>query len=189
IQQLKRLHPDVIIFIDEPYLSSFGSAFINLTREQVLLYLGEVIDAVHQEGALAGIHCCGNTDWSLVMDTETDIVNFDAYEYFQGMTLYIDNLNNYLNRGGVLAWGIIPTSDKIKDETDKSLRDKFFDRVDDLENRGVPRDLLLNQSLITPSCGMGTMKYSLAEEVLHKLAETSKIVRKKLPARNCKKAG
>jgi len=189
IQQLKRIHPDVIIFIDEPYLSSFGSAFINLTREQVLMCIGEVIDAIHQEDALAGIHCCGNTDWSLVMDTETDIVNFDAFEYFQGMTLYIDNLNRYLNRGGVLAWGIIPTSDKIQEETDKSLRDRFFKCIDDLEQRGVTREMLLNQSLITPSCGMGTMKYSLAEEVLNKLSDTSKLIRKKLPAQKSKKAG
>ncbi len=188
IRQLKRVHPDVIIFIDEPYLSSFGSAFINLTREQVLQYLGEVIDAIHQEDALAGVHCCGNTDWSLVMDTDADIINFDAYEYFQGMTLYTEPLRQFLKRGGVLAWGIVPTSEHIADETGESLSDKFFRKVEDLVEREVPRTVLLNQSLITPSCGMGTMKYSQSDLVLTRLSETSARIRKRISSKKRKKA-
>lgn len=177
IRQLKRVHPHVIIFIDEPYLSSFGSAFINLTRTQVLQHIGEMIDAVHQEGALAGVHCCGNTDWSLLMDTDVDIINFDAYEYFQGMTLYIDPLNRFLKRGGVLAWGIIPTSDHIEEETSASLTANFFQKVKELVDRDVSQDALLNQCLITPSCGVGTMTYQQAERVMERLAETSRQIR------------
>jgi len=188
VQQLKRLKSNVIIFIDEPYLSSFGSAFINLTKEQVLQYLGEVIDAVHQENAIAGIHCCGNTDWSLVMETETDIINFDAYDYFQGMTLYIDELKRYLKKGGVLAWGIVPTLGNIEEETSKSLTANFFNYIDILVDKGVSRSQLLKQCLITPSCGMGTMKYSQAELVLQLLSETSLLVRKNIASKKRKKA-
>ena len=43
--------------------------------------LGEVIEAVHGEGALAGVHCCGNTEWSILMDAGVDIMNFDAFDY------------------------------------------------------------------------------------------------------------
>ncbi len=188
IKQLKRLNSNVIIFIDEPYLSSFGSAFINLTREQVLQYLGELIAAIHLEGALVGVHCCGNTDWTLLMETETDIINFDAYEYFQGMTLYIDELQSFFKRGGILAWGIIPTSDHLENETGPSLCENFFQKVEELEKKGISRKALINQCLLTPSCGMGTMKYSQAEQVLKLLSETSNLARSQIKGQKRKKA-
>ena len=72
-----------LVVLDEPYLCSFGSAFVNVSREDVTTALDEAIAGIHAEGALAGIHCCGNTDWSLVFSTEVDVVNFDAYQFFQ----------------------------------------------------------------------------------------------------------
>lgn len=188
IHYLQRLWPKLIIFIDEPYLSSFGSAFINLTRDQVLQYLSEMFEAVHREGALAGVHCCGNTDWSILMETDVDILNFDAYEYFQGMTLYIDELKDYLERGGVLAWGIVPTSKQIEGESGESLTENFWSKVDELVNRGIPKKTLLNQSLITPSCGMGSMKVPQSERVLSLLAEVSQIARSQISGAKRKKA-
>ena len=188
IRQLQRLWPKIIIFVDEPYLSSFGSAFINLTREQVLHYLGDIFEAVHQEGAIAGVHCCGNTDWSILMETEVDIINFDAYEYFQGMTLYIDELKNFLKRGGFLAWGIIPTSEQIEKDNSQSLYENFTGKVDELVGRGISRKTLLNQSLITPSCGMGTMKVPQAVRVLTLLSEVSDLARSQLSRQKRKKA-
>jgi hypothetical protein len=188
VRLLKQLCDKVIIFFDEPYLSSFGSAFINLTRDQVLAYLGEVIEAAHVEGALTGVHCCGNTDWSILMETPVDIINFDAYEYFQGMTLYIDQLKPYLDRGGVLAWGIVPTSEQIESESVQSLVSNFMEKVEDLSERGIPKKQLLQQSLITPSCGMGTMKYHQATLVLGMLANVSRLVRKQIATKKKKKA-
>jgi hypothetical protein len=62
VRQLKTARPNVIIFVDEPYMASFGSAFISLSREQVIAMLDEVFEAIHSEGGLAGVHCCANTD-------------------------------------------------------------------------------------------------------------------------------
>ena len=83
IRQLKHAarRSSVIIFVDEPYMASFGSAFISLSREQAVTMLNEVFEAIHAEGALAGVHCCGNTDWSVLMETAADILNLDACGY------------------------------------------------------------------------------------------------------------
>lgn len=177
IRKLRQMWPRIIIFVDEPYLSSFGSAFINITREQVLQYLGEVVDAIHQEGALVGVHCCGNTDWSILMESEVDIINFDAYEYFQGMTLYTEQLRDFLDRGGVLAWGIVPTSPQAKEYSPDELRAAFMDKVDNLVDRGLKKRQLLQQALLTPSCGMGSLSEDRAERVLQTLIEVSQQVR------------
>ena len=56
-----------IIFFDEPSLSSFGLAFSGLNREEVILSLNECFDAVK---GLKGVHCCGNTDWSVLLSDE-----------------------------------------------------------------------------------------------------------------------
>ena len=58
----------VLIFQDEPVLAGFGtSAYLSLTTDDVIAMCDEINDAIHEEGALSGIHCCGNTDWAMVM--------------------------------------------------------------------------------------------------------------------------
>ncbi len=75
---------DTIIFVDEPYLVSYGSAYISLTRDDAIGFLDELISAA--EG-LVGIHCCGNTDWSLLFETKVDIVSYDSYDYAKSLAL------------------------------------------------------------------------------------------------------
>ena len=104
--------PRIIIFIDEPYLVSIGSSFFNIKTEDVVGMLNEVIAAIHQEGAFAGIHCCGNTDWSIVLKTGIDILNYDAYNYPDSIFLYRQDLDGFLKRGGIIAWGLSPTMPK-----------------------------------------------------------------------------
>lgn len=67
IRELKKLSKDVIIFIDEPYLVSIGSSYVNIPACDVIRSLDEVFGAIREEGALSGIHCCGNTDWPLLL--------------------------------------------------------------------------------------------------------------------------
>ena len=125
IRQLKQARSNVIIFVDEPYMASFGSAFISLSREQVITMLNEVFDAIHAEGALAGVHCCGNTDWSVLMETSVDILNLDAYEYLDNLALYPNEVRAFLDRGGNIAWGIIPNNEAIFNVTPEGLAQRL----------------------------------------------------------------
>lgn len=171
-----------IIFIDEPGLAGFGtSAFISISREDVSRVLSEVIDAIHQGGGLAGVHVCANTDWSLILDSAADILSFDAYGFFDRLALYEESLKTFFNQGRILAWGIVPTSDsnEIEKESASSLTAKWEAHADCLEALGIERTKILTQSLITPSCGTGSLALDEAIKVLEMTREVSQALRSK----------
>jgi methionine synthase II (cobalamin-independent) len=165
IQQLRRHNLPVIIFVDEPSMQFFGSSeFVGISREDVIRDLNELIEAIHGEGCTAGIHCCGNTDWSLILATEVDILSLDAYEFFDRLVLYVGELKEFVNRGGIISWGIVPTlqKDRLAVETADSLVSRLEGYVGELDKRGIAGDRVLRQSLITPSCGMRGLSEELA---------------------------
>jgi methionine synthase II (cobalamin-independent) len=170
---LRGLAADALVVLDEPYLCSFGSAFVNMSREEVMAAIDGAAAAVHAEGALCGLHCCGNTDWSLVLQTAIDVVNFDAHEYFQGLSLYPAELSAFLERGGVLSWGIVPTSGEAAKLGATALLRELDEHVEELTRKGLSRERLLRQSLITPACGLGTRTLAEAEQVLDVLGEVA----------------
>lgn len=177
IDRLKDAAKNIIIFIDEPYLTSFGSSFVNIKREDIISMLDSIIDGIHSKGASAGIHCCGNTDWSVVMGTKVDIVNFDAYLYTDNLLLYSEDVRRFLKRGGCLAWGIAPTSEDMLKETADSLFNRLSLQVDNMEKRSIDRDLIISNSILTPSCGMGTLSENLAENIIVKLKNLSSLAK------------
>ncbi len=183
IQKFKQYAETIICFIDEPILSAFGSStYVSVSREDVVAKLAEVVDAVHAEGALAGVHCCGNTEWSILMDAGVDVVNFDAFDFADTIALYPQAVKAHLEAGKVLAWGVVPTnSAKIQAQTVESLVAKFDEGVDNLvKASGISRELILNQAMITPSCGTGSLPVADAEMVFDLLGKTSAALRARL---------
>lgn len=167
----------VIAFLDEPSLAAFGSSsYIALSREQVIEHLGQAVAALQSEGAVVGVHVCGNTDWPMIAETGADILNYDAYGYGPSMLLYPAEVGALLKRGGVLAWGIVPNSEKVHGETAASLEERFFSLVDGLAAKGIDRRLILDQSMLTPACGMGPMSVADAEKVVALLGELARTV-------------
>jgi methionine synthase II (cobalamin-independent) len=162
-----------ILFFDEPSLSSFGSAFSSLNREDVVHSLNECFDAVK---GLKGIHCCGNTDWSVLLSMNLDILSFDAYGYLETLSLYPKELKAFLERGGILAWGIVPTSEAILKEDAQTLVKRFKEGVGSLSKKGFD-PTLLQRAIITPSCGTASLPIPLAEKVCQLTAEVSKRLR------------
>jgi methionine synthase II (cobalamin-independent) len=182
VRQLGQFGCPVIIFFDEPALAGFGSSeFISISNDAIVQSLKEVIAAVHAEGALAGVHVCANTDWSLIFDSGADIVSFDAYAYFERFILYKDKIKEFLNASKIIAWGIVPTLDvdKLESETAGSLIGQWKEKAVQLEKLGIDSDQLISQSLITPSCGAGSLSHELAIKALRLTREVSDQIRRK----------
>lgn len=158
IQKFRPYAERTICFIDEPILSAFGSStYVSVRREDVVARLAEVIAAVHAEGALAGIHCCGNTEWSILVDAGVDIVNFDAFGFGETVAMYAASIKAHLARGGMLAWGVVPTSTAIREQTVATLAERLEHGIDHLAATGIEKGQIAAQALITPSCGTGSM--------------------------------
>ncbi|MCK4379026.1 MAG: hypothetical protein KAW01_06760, partial [Deltaproteobacteria bacterium] len=145
-----------------------------LSRETVVAMLDEVFSVVH---GLSGVHCCGNTDWSLLLQTSVDVLNFDAFEYVDNLFLYQEDLFRFVERGGYLAWGIVPTSEAVLQESVDSLLQLFISQVEKLEAMGFSRETLLDQSFITPSCGCGSLPVSWTEIIMRMTDELSSMIR------------
>ena len=182
VQRLSTLQRPVMIFFDEPALAGVGSSeFTSISNQEIRQCFEEVFDAVHLEGGLAGVHICANTDWSLVLESSADIVSFDAYGYFDRFILYPEQIKMFLDAGKILAWGIVPTLDpeQLERETAASLLARWDEKVGQLESLGIDQQKLKAQSLITPSCGAGSLSVDQAKKVLDLTREISQEIRRR----------
>ncbi len=162
-RELARVFAHTIVMIDEPYMASFGSSFVSLSRDQAIGLLEEVFAGLH---GIKGVHCCGNTDWSVLLSTSTDILSLDAYDYAETLALYPKEVARYLERGGILAWGIVPSGPAIESETVESLVERLHHAIALLVDKGVPEETLFGMGLVSPSCGLGSLKPDLVDRVL-----------------------
>lgn len=174
LRRFRHLECPQICFIDEPILSAFGSStYVSVQREDVVKHLGAVIEAVHKEKGLAGVHCCGNTEWTILVDAGVDIISFDAYQYGETIAYYPTEIKAFLERGGTLAWGIVPSSEAVIKESPESLVRRLDEGMNNLAGKGIGIDLIRERLLVTPSCGTGSLTPELAERIFKTLREVS----------------
>ncbi len=179
IRKMARRCGTAIIFFDEPGLAGFGSSsFITISADEIRACLNEVSAAVHAEEGLVGVHVCANTEWPIVLGADIDIVSCDTYSYFDKLLLYPDHLLDFFNRDGILASGIVPTIPEFIDrETADSLTARWLEQADRLQSIGIGKKSIFAQTLITPSCGTGSIGRNHAQKVLDLTGEVSRRIR------------
>jgi len=177
IKFLKRFASErVLIFVDEPVLAAYGSStYIYVSEEAVVEMLGEVFSAIAEAGAIPGIHVCGNSDWGMIVRSGVQVVNFDAYQYGSSISLYANDIKTLFERGGSIAWGIVPTTTAVHKETAQSLTNLLLTCFDGLIKKGFSKDLLRERAILTPSCGTGSLTPEVAQRVFELLAEVRKL--------------
>lgn len=173
--KLRAISKQTIIFVDEPSMAYFGSAFVSLTPERVAALLDEVLSGLN---GLRGIHCCHNTDWPLLLSTDIDIISFDTYGYAEKFALYPLEVSAFVKRGGTIAWGIVPNEEPtLEKETVSSLRDRLDEAMATFSRKGLPYHQLLRQGLVTPSCALAGLSPEGASRALELLADLSQDIR------------
>ncbi|KLU65000.1 hypothetical protein DEAC_c29670 [Desulfosporosinus acididurans] len=173
--QTKRLQSfglPVLMTIDDPGLYAFGaSTHVTLDRTQLIEELNIIAGGIVRQRGIPGVHVCAGMDWTLIFDSAIKVLNFDAYSYMPSMMVLGEPLNEFLQRGGILSWGIVPTNNNAWEESGDTIRRRLEDNIRELVKRGVDESLLRQQSMLTPSCGTGTLSKELAEHIYKLLVD------------------
>jgi len=176
--ELSKRNKNVIMFFDEPSLTLLGTPFASVSNDRAAEWINESMDGLECSKA---IHCCGNTDWGVVFRTDIDILSFDAYAYAHTIAMFSDEVSQFLERGGTLSWGMIPSSDDdlVECETPANLVKMFKDNIAALVRKGIDEDLIVKRSMITPQCGLGGLEAKNADKALKMLREVSDAMKKR----------
>ncbi|ABZ83567.1 conserved hypothetical protein [Heliomicrobium modesticaldum Ice1] len=135
-------------------------------------FVQTMAQAVGQTGALAGLHCCADTDWSLVLDSGVHVISFDACRHFEGIVRHAEAVARFLSRGGLLAWGLVPTEpSELAVATTEGLLQKLAGQMAVMEDCGVSGDAMRRQLILTPACGYGLRTVAEAERAYHLLGQ------------------
>jgi hypothetical protein len=167
-----------VVFVDDPAVGAYGSRLhLALSREMIIEDLNFIFEAIQSESALAGIHCCEAVDWSLVLETRAQILSLDAYRFGATLVPYATHLHRFVERGGVIAWGIVPTLDDPFGESVQTLQERLAALLHDLFPTHMIREKVLRQSMVTPACGTGLLTQEQARHIYRLTAGISRNLR------------
>jgi hypothetical protein len=149
LKRLKALNPNAFMFIDEPGLQFLFSALSGYDSAAARGDMEEFLEAVERP---RGVHLCGNPDWDFLLNLDMDILSMDVYLNAEIFATYAGSIKRFLDRGGVIAWGIVPTNfEPFEVETIDTLTDQLEKVWGILEQNGIEKEYLLSQSLISPA--------------------------------------
>lgn len=147
--RLKNMNPNAFMFIDEPglqYIFSAMSGYGDMAAKTDLDRFFSLIDRPR------GIHLCGNPDWGFLLNLDMDILSMDVYSNGEIISTYTDDIRRFLDRGGVLVWGNVPTNiEPFEKETADSLDNRLEALWDRVCGKGLDREWLLSRSLLSPA--------------------------------------
>lgn len=148
-RELATKNPNAFMFVDEPGLEFIFSALSGYSDQQAR----EDLDAFFaQVEGRRGVHLCGNPDWDFLLKTPMDVLSFNAFGRGDRFVNHIPSLKTFLDRGGVVGWGIVPANyDEFRESDLPGLLDHLEALWDALERGGLSREELLPRSLLLPA--------------------------------------
>src|ERR1700758_4349728 len=108
IDRLRAFGVPVVLFVDEPALSLEVPGLTEVSEAQRLSALGAIFDDARARGAYIGLHCCAAHPFDRMLRTMPDILSFDAHEELEAFLAHPQSID-FVNQGGTVAYGLIPT--------------------------------------------------------------------------------
>ena len=149
LSKLKRINKNAFMFIDEPGLQFVFSAMSGYGDVAARKDMENFFSLIERP---RGIHLCGNPDWDFLLGLDLDILSLDVYSNGEVFTAYASSIKKFLERGGTLVWGIIPTNRELfEKETINTLEIRLIEMWSFLEKKGINLDFLMSRSMLSPA--------------------------------------
>lgn len=180
LRRLKQMNENAFMFVDEPGLqfvfsgvSGYGEAAAKRDLETFFSYIERP----------RGVHLCGNPDWDFLLNLDLEVLSLDMYSNGERFVSYVKSIRRFLDRGGVIIWGMIPTqTENFAKQGLPELASRLKNLWNTLDKAGIDRDFLLSRSLLSPAtcCLVNPDGERTVEEAFAAVKELSTHLRAKL---------
>lgn len=173
LAKLKDLNDNAFMFVDEPglqFIFSALSGYDSVKAADDMAYFFSMIE--HPRG----VHLCGNPDWDFLLAQDLDVLSLDIYTNAEVFASYPKAIMRFLDKGGILVWGIIPTTtDVFTAENPQALEARLKTVWQHLIDKGIDRRQLLQQSMLSPAtcCLINSDKTVTVENAFKTIRELS----------------
>jgi len=177
LQKLKERNVNAFMFVDEPGMQFLFSALAGYGDIKAKTDLDQFFAMVERP---RGIHLCGNPDWDFLLGLDLDVLSLDIYTNAEIFSAYAKSIRKFLDRGGTIVWGIVPTGvEAFEKENFQSLVSQLENVWRVLRERGIDFDLLLSRSLLSPAtcCLVNPDREKTVENAFDQIRRISRLMR------------
>ncbi|MFO7972720.1 MAG: hypothetical protein R6U40_13360 [Desulfobacterales bacterium] len=149
LERLKKMNSNAFMFVDEPGLQFLFSALSGYDSTKAKNEMEQFFAMTQRP---RGVHLCGNPDWDFLLGLDLDILSLDIYQNGEVFSSYSESIKRFLDRGGVIAWGIVPTNfEPFEIENINTLEARLTEVWNLLADKGIDSKFLISRSLISPA--------------------------------------
>lgn len=177
LTRLKKINSNAFMFVDEPGLQFIFSGMSGYGDTAARSDLETFFASIDRP---RGVHLCGNPDWDFLLNLDLDVLSLDMYSNGERFVGYTDSIRKFLDRSGILIWGIVPTHTELfEKEGVVALQKRLTDLWDALDKKGIDRQFLISRSMISPAtcCLINLDEGETVERAFKTVNELSKRLR------------
>ena len=177
LSKLRARNANAFMFVDEPGMQFLFSAMAGYGDIRAKADLDEFFAMVDRP---RGIHLCGNPDWDFLLGLDLDVLFLDIYTNAEIFSAYAKSIRKFLDRGGTIVWGIVPTGvEAFEKENFQSLVSQLENVWRVLRERGIDSDLLLSRSFLSPAtcCLVNPDREKTVEKAFDQIRRISRLMR------------
>ncbi|OAT85883.1 hypothetical protein [Desulfotomaculum copahuensis] len=179
-RQLRAVHPNAFVWVDEPGLEIIFGSFAGYTSDRAKKDFLRFLEGL--EGP-RGVHLCGNPDWSFLLSgLDLDILSLDVFGNGEIFSRYAGEVKQFLDDGHIICWGIVPTlTEEFSAESVASLAARLEEVWDRLAAKGISKELIVSQAWLAPArcCLINADGHATVENAFASLRAVAEHLRKK----------
>ncbi len=118
----------------------------------------------------------------ILLNLDLDVLSMDVYTNAEIFSSYAKSIGKFLDRGGVIVWGIVPTGfEAFAQEKIPSLIKRLENVWEYLWSKGIDQEHLINNSMISPAtcCLVNSDRERTVERAFSSVLKIAEILRDK----------
>jgi len=148
--QLREKNPNAFVWLDEPGL---GWVFSGLSGYNDVQARQDYQSFFGGFDGVKALHLCANVNLPYLLGLGVELLSFDAYQMELMPKGYAGAVGKFLNGGGNIAWGIVPTdSESLNKETPETLAKLLLGYWEVISlDTGLPVQAIAEKAMVAPA--------------------------------------